>query len=188
MGVTPLLICYLNFKKKPFFFNLNRCFTKLTSIMAMSGVKLNPECNLAYSDIQAGHKNRYAIFKIKDGCIVLDKIGPKTHGYKQFLSDLQVKERDSSGNETAIDDCRFAVYDYEYTTNPEGTEPTKKNKVFLMMWCPDTCKVKNKMIYASSFDTLKSNFIGYHKVIQANGSDQIEEEAILSILSATDRK
>ena len=43
------------------------------------------------------------------------------------------------------------------------------------------------MLYSSSFDTLKRAFVGAHKVIQANGQDELEQSAIEEILRATDR-
>lgn len=146
----------------------------------MSGVKLTNECLNTYSDIQQGRKHRYAIFKILNGEIVLDKVGDRANSYEDYLGDLQQKD----GN---ADDCRYAVYDYEYTITPEGAEATNKNKLFLMLWCPDTAMIKKKMIYSSSFDTLKKAFNGVHKVIQANGHDEAEQAHVLSILKATDR-
>ena len=42
--------------------------------MAMSGVKLTNECQDTYQTIQKDKKFRYAIFKIADGEICLDKV------------------------------------------------------------------------------------------------------------------
>ena len=46
------------------------------------------------------------------------------------------------------------------------TESSKKQKLFLMNWCPDSAKIKKKMLYASSFDNLKKSLGGVHKFIQ----------------------
>lgn len=43
---------------------------------------------------------------------------------------------------------------------------TKKQKLFLMSWCPDTAKIKKKMLYSSSFDALKQALEGVGKYIQ----------------------
>ena len=51
-----------------------------------------------------------------------------------------------------------------------------------MSWCPDSAKIKKKMLYSSSFDTLKRAFVGVHKVIQAN--DKSECEQVLSVMTA----
>ena len=42
--------------------------------MAMSGVKLTEECQKTYQSIQKDKSHRYAIFKIADGQICLDKV------------------------------------------------------------------------------------------------------------------
>ena len=37
-----------------------------------------------------------------------------------------------------------------------------------MCWCPDTAKIKKKMLYSSSFDALKSALDGIGKYIQVS--------------------
>lgn len=37
-----------------------------------------------------------------------------------------------------------------------------------MSWCPDTAKIKKKMLYSSSFDALKSACEGIGKYIQVS--------------------
>ncbi len=39
-----------------------------------------------------------------------------------------------------------------------------RSKMFLICWCPDSARVKKKMLYSSTFDTLKKAFVGVHKV------------------------
>lgn len=41
-----------------------------------------------------------------------------------------------------------------------------KKKLFLILWCPDTATVPNKMLYASSYEALKQSLIGIQKYIQ----------------------
>ena len=81
--------------------------------------------------------------------------------------------------------------------------PQNKSKIFLLCWCPDTAAIKKKMLYSSSFDTLKKAFVGVHKVrrgcelagsyqdcyqvLQANGHDDVEMSEVEKILRATDR-
>merc|ERR1712243_86106 len=108
------------------------------------------------------------------------KLGDLGNSYEQFLGDLQQKDGSK-------DDCRFAVYDYEYKYHPDGAEAQFKSKIFLLCWCPDSSAIKKKMLYSSSFDTLKRAFVGVHKVIQANGQDEVEQSAVEEILRATDR-
>ena len=65
------------------------------------------------------------------------------------------------------EDCRYGLFDFEYQHQCEGTtEKTKKEKLLLMSWCPDTAKIKKKMLYSSSFDALKKCLVGVQKYIQ----------------------
>ena len=107
--------------------------------------------------------------------------GDRNNSYETFLEDVQVKDGEN-------DDCRYAVYDYDYVVEAEGTEASHRSKLFLMSWCPDSAKIKKKMIYSSSFDTLKKAFVGVHKVIQSNGVDELEQSYVEGILKSTDRK
>merc|ERR1712179_168746 len=85
-------------------------------------------------------------------------------------------------------DCRFAVYDYEYTFLPEGTsEPQMKSKIFIMCWCPDDGPVRKKMLYSSSFDTLKKAYVGHKKAIQVNDESELDSACIEEQLRAVDR-
>lgn len=83
--------------------------------------------------------------------------GDRNNSYDTFTEELQVKDGDN-------DDCRYAVYDYDYVQQAEGTEASYRSKLFLLSWCPDSAKIKKKMVYSSSFDTLKKAFVGVHKV------------------------
>eukprot|EP00088_Acartia_fossae_P002295 TRINITY_DN10920_c0_g1_i1.p1 TRINITY_DN10920_c0_g1~~TRINITY_DN10920_c0_g1_i1.p1 ORF type:complete len:150 (-),score=42.24 TRINITY_DN10920_c0_g1_i1:300-749(-) len=148
--------------------------------MAMSGVKLTENCMTTYNDIQKSKKYRYAIFLIKDGQIDVEKVGERNQSYADYLNDLHQKDGDA-------EDCRYGLYDYEYKYNPDGAESTFKSKIFLMSWCPDASKIKKKMLYSSSFDTLKRAFVGVHKVIQANDKSECGQEAVEEILRSTDR-
>ena len=106
-------------------------------------------------------------------------IGKREESYEDFLRDIFL---------CGPEDCRYGLFDFEYQHQCEGTnEKSKKEKLLLMSWCPDTAKIKKKMLYSSSFDTLKRAFVGAHKVIQANGQDELEQSAIEEILRATDR-
>ena len=134
-----------------------------------------------YNDIQKGKKHLYAIFVIKNGEIDVEKLGKKENTYEQFLRDLQQKDG-------AKDDCRYGVYDYQYKFAPEGADAQVKSKIFLLCWCPDSSAIKKKMLYSSSFDTLKRAFVCVHKVIQENGHDEVEQAAVGEVLRATDRR
>merc|ERR1712158_311594 len=132
-------------------------------------------------DIKKHSKYLYAIFIIKDGEIVVEKYGEKDKGnYESFLKDLAVKD------ENGKDACRYAFYDYEYQFNPQGGDSVMRSKLFLLNWCPETSAIRNKMLYASSFDSLKRAFEGV-KILQANDFSDIEKDAVEKELRALDR-
>ena len=59
--------------------------------------------------------------------------------------------------------------------------------MFLALWCPDSAKIKKKMVYSASFDSLKKAFNGVQKVIQANSEDEIDKASVEKILIAAAR-
>ena len=53
-----------------------------------------------------------------------------------------------------------------------------RSKLILISWCPDTARIKKKMIYSASFETLKKAFTGVQKIVQANGEDEIQKNNV----------
>merc|ERR1739847_91980 len=104
-----------------------------------SGVAVAQECKNQFDEIKKGKKHRYVIFYIED--------------------EKMIKAGEA--------ECRYGLYDFEYEHQCQGTtEVSKKQKLFLMSWCPDTARIKKKMLYSSSFDALKKALVGVHKYIQ----------------------
>lgn len=149
--------------------------------MAMSGVKPSEACMTTYNDLQKSKKHRYVIFMIRDEKMIdVEKIGERNSGYNDYLTDLKQKDGES-------DDCRYGLYDYDYLYSPAGAESINRSKIFLMSWCPDTSRIKKKMLYSASFETLQKAFVGVHKVIQANDESDLEQNTVEEQLRANDR-
>jgi Cofilin/tropomyosin-type actin-binding protein len=56
-------------------------------------------------------------------------------------------------------ECRYGLFDFEYMHQCQGTsESTKKQKLFLMSWCPDTAKVRNCQIKTKFLNLTKTYF------------------------------
>lgn len=91
-------------------------------------------CKTTYEEIKKDKKHRYVIFYIRDEKqIDVEVIGDRNAEYDQFLEDIQ---KGGAG------ECRYGLFDFEYMHQCQGTsESTKKQKLFLMSWCPDTAKV-----------------------------------------------
>ncbi|CAG0889767.1 unnamed protein product [Darwinula stevensoni] len=149
--------------------------------MTASGVTVADACKTTFEEIKKDKKHRYVIYYIKDEKqIDVETIGERNASYEDFLNDLQ---KSGSG------ECRYGVYDFEYTHQCQGTsEASKRQKLFLMSWCPDTAKIKKKMLYSSSFDALKKSLVGVHKYIQATDLSEASEQAVEEKLRATDRQ
>ena len=73
------------------------------------------------------------------------------------------------------DDCRYAVYDCDFTTN----DGRPANKIVQITWVPDTAKVKSKMIYAGSKDALSRAFIGVSVKLSATDASEVSEQIII---------
>ena len=105
--------------------------------------------------------------------IAVEAVGGRDSSYDAFLTDL-MKAGDT--------ECRYGLYDMEYEHQCQGTsEVSHKQKLFLMAWCPDTARIKKKMLYSSSFDALKKALVGVHKYVQVSiGSIYFIEEDSLT--------
>ncbi|XP_023324378.1 cofilin/actin-depolymerizing factor homolog [Eurytemora carolleeae] len=145
-----------------------------------SGVAVSDECKTHFEAVKKDKKYRYVVFFIKDEkTIQVESLGERDAKYEDFLTDLQ-KAGDS--------ECRYGLYDFEYEHQCQGTtESSKKQKLFLMSWCPDSAKIKKKMLYSSSFDALKKSLVGVQKYIQATDSSEASEESVEKQLRSTDR-
>lgn len=145
-----------------------------------SGVRVADEVQQAFLDIKKAKKFRFIIFHIKDEKVIdIEKYGARDADYDEFLEHLA-----SVGPE----ECRYGLYDFEYTHQCQGTaDSTTKHKLFLMSWCPDTARIKKKMLYSSSFDALKHALEGVSKFIQATDMAEASYDCVLEKCRSTDR-
>lgn len=105
-----------------------------------------------FDNLKAKKAYRYIIFKIEDKkTIKVEKCGMREESYDMFL-------------EALITECRYAVYDCEYTTDDGRSD----SKLCFVAYNPDSCGVKEKMLYSTFKDTLKSRLPGVMREIQIN--------------------
>jgi len=144
-----------------------------------SGVKVSDECKKLYDEIKKDKKYRYAIFAVHDEKeIGIEKKGDRNATYDDFLADLHKVENE----------CRYGLFDLEYTHQCQGTtEATKKQKLFLMNWCPENAKIRSRMVYASSFEALKKVLIGVSRYIQSTDLTECSYEFVEQKLRENDR-
>ncbi|XP_042054572.1 actin-depolymerizing factor 10-like [Salvia splendens] len=124
-----------------------------------SGVAVHDECKLTFLELKARRNHRYLTFKLDDGLqqVVVDKIGGQGESYEDFCKSLP------------DDDCRYAVFDYDFTTN----ENCHKSKIFFFAWSPDVAKVRTKMLYASSKDRFKRELDGIQVELQVTDPSEM---------------
>ena len=72
------------------------------------------------------------------------------------------------------DSCRYAVVDHNYKA-PDGGA---RSKVCFIAWSPDSCKIKEKMLYAASKESFKRNFSGIQIDMQATDYDEAAESTL----------
>ncbi|KAJ2038197.1 cofilin, partial [Coemansia sp. S2] len=79
-------------------------------------------------------------------------------------------------------ECRYAVYDFAY--QKDGSD---RNKILFYAWSPDTAKIKNKMVYASSKDSLRKSLVGIALDVQATDLEEVSYESALEKVLRTAR-
>ncbi|CAO3654754.1 unnamed protein product [Mucor hiemalis] len=129
-----------------------------------SGVAVNAECLSSFQELKLGKKLKYVIFKLSDDLkeIVVEKTAP-TGDYDEFLGQLPENEP------------RFAVYDFSYEKEGDG----QRSKITFYSWIPDTAKIRQKMLYASSKEALRRQLVGIAIEIQGTDFSEVSYEAIL---------
>ncbi|KAF5092431.1 hypothetical protein D0Z03_002864 [Geotrichum reessii] len=95
--------------------------------MSRSGVSVNDESLAAFNDLKLKKAHKYVIFSLNDNKteIVVSKTSSQ-NDYEDFLADLPEN------------DCRYAVYDFEYDTSDSG----KRSKIVFFTWSPDTAPIR----------------------------------------------
>lgn len=151
---------------------LFHCELTSPTLLQSSGVSVNDAVIQAYNELKTGRKFKYVFFKINDELteIVVEKEGPANATYDQFLDELKSVPKD---------DCRYCVFDFEWETAESG----KRNKICFYAWCPETAKLKKKMIYASSKDSLRKKLVGIGAEIQGTDFAEVSYESVFERVS-----
>lgn len=126
----------------------------------------------AYNNFKLGGKkaeSNYIVYVLSDDKtqIVVEKKG-KAESYDEFV------------NELPENDCRYAVYDFEFELpNGEG----KRNKIVFYTWSPDSSPLRSKMIYASSKDALRRALNGVAVDVQGTDFSEVDYDTVLERVS-----
>ncbi|KAK4792229.1 hypothetical protein SAY86_022664 [Trapa natans] len=160
---SPFLLPF-SFSACPFFFLTVAPVSSLQNKMAnaASGMAVEDECKLKFLELKAKRNYRFIIFKIEGQNVVVEKLGSPQETYDDFAASLPA------------DECRYCVYDFDFTTD----ENCQKSKIFFIAWSPDSSKVRNKMVYASSKDRFKRELDGIQVELQATDPSEMSMDII----------
>jgi len=131
--------------------------------MAATGVAVSDEVSSQFNDVKLGRiQAKYLIYKIEDGEIITES----TSNEQSF---------DTFVNALPADDCRYAIYDMNFTTN----DGRPGNKLVSITWAPDTAKIKSKMVYAGSKDALTRALVGVSTKVSATDRSELTESIVV---------
>ncbi|MQM05053.1 hypothetical protein Taro_037859 [Colocasia esculenta] len=125
---------------------------------------VNDECKLKFMELKAKRNYRFIVFKIEEKTqnVMIDKLGEPESNFDDFTSSLPANE------------CRYAVFDFDFVTD----ENCHKSRIFFIAWSPDTSRVRNKMLYASTKDRFKRELDGIQVELQATDPSEISIDII----------
>ncbi|XP_038050943.1 cofilin-like isoform X2 [Patiria miniata] len=135
--------------------------------MSMSGMEVDEEVSTIYNDMKLRKTLKWITFKLENK--------------KKIIKDQSAEPNDNYGDKTQFDEMkakltsepRYILYDFKF----DSKEGRKINKIAFIFWCDDdNAKIGDKMIYASSKDTIKKAFTGLGLEFQANTMAQLDYE------------
>jgi len=131
----------------------------------MSGIAIHDDCVNRFNELKLAHSYRYLVFKMSPDLtnVVLEKTSSASASWEEFESDLPK------------DDCRYGIFDFEYEK-----DGGRRNKIVFVVWCPETSKIKSKMLYTSTKDSLKKKLVGIGCEVQATDASEIQYSEVLS--------
>ncbi|KAJ2019363.1 cofilin [Coemansia sp. RSA 376] len=169
-----------------------------------SGITVDDQCKSAFQELKVTHDYKFVLFKISDdnkSIIVdttslgpyedLEKVEPEEKDAKlaarKAAKELLAQKPELEIYETFVgklpeQECRYAVYDFAY--QKDGSD---RNKILFYAWSPDTAKIKNKMVYASSKDSLRKSLVGIALDVQATDLEEVSYESALEKVLRTAR-
>jgi len=137
----------------------------------MSGITCTDECVDAYNKFKLQNgpgekdKHAYIIYRIDGEKIVIDKLGPVSATWDQFVEEITSKPKDG---------C-YGIYDFT-TETKEGRKLQKIVFVVLVLY---SVPVKSKMLYGWIRDAIKQALgSGLAVTIQASDLSDLDFEAV----------
>lgn len=150
-----------------------------SSLAAAGEVEVADNCKVIFEEIRKRRLHRYVIFTVRKKQIVVDVIGDRNSTYEQYLKDLQ---KGGPG------ECRFGLFDFEYMhQHQELPMPSKKEKLILMFWCPDTVTTEKETLYDNLFVLLRDSLPGVQNFFYVKTCLEASKDSVEQRLRADDR-
>jgi len=134
--------------------------------MSLTGVKVDPECVQLYNELKLCHNHKYIVFAFNKerSRIIIERSGDDDNmTYEEFIKSLPPNE------------CRYAVFNFVFDHSYLGTNITAKcERILLLLWCPSTAKIREKMLFASSKRSIRKALEGVHVEIQGTDYSEVE--------------
>lgn len=138
--------------------------------MSMSGVTISPECISMYNLVKTC-KIKCCVFRISDDG---KQIIPDEESALKYSRNPTPDSFEKFREFFPENKCRYAVYNASVACSQDGIKAAREKLVFIT-WAPDTARIKDKMLCASSKDSLKKACVGIAHDMQF--SDEGDHEA-----------
>lgn len=152
--------------------------------MSFLDVNIDEQCTAEFEKVKK-NQQKFAIFKTTGEKL---KIVPDIPENATDTAAMNLKPEDMSiydyftNVRLADGQVRYAVYTYDITIEG-GYGKSKRDKCIFISWCPMGCKVKEKMIHASTKGSLKKFLGGFPKEIQAESRADLASSNIIECLN-----
>lgn len=127
--------------------------------MPATGITASSECIQEHNEMRMKKKHGFLIFKINDEKteIVIDKFGETGSKFADFAKELPPNE------------CRYGVFPLSFEIPGEGI----RIKNLFVLWAPETAKVPQKMLYASTAQAFKTQLPDLQATLEVHSPDQL---------------
>ena len=142
-----------------------------------SGVQVDSSVVELFGEMKRHNVAKFATFRIQDKkVIVVDYQAPPA---KTTTRDEDKVHFAELGKRLAQDEPRYIVYNFSFRMKKEARDA---HKLALLVWCPDTSSVGNKMIYAASKGYLKRELVGLGLEFQMSDSADVDYDEMADVI------
>ncbi|CRG93970.1 actin-depolymerizing factor 2, putative [Plasmodium gallinaceum] len=142
----------------------------------VSGVKVSDECVYEFNKLKIKHLHKYIIFRIEN-CeeVIVDLLEQdiELKSYSDIITNIK--------NNLKTTECRYIIADIPVPT-PEGV---LRNRIYFIFWSPSLAKSKEKMLYATSKESLVRKINGIFKSLEITCDLEEFEEELTGIILNT---